>query len=98
MDILLNKLIRFYLNNTINLRHLSKKWRSYRDHRLCDVTSPCAYSHSVGQHHFLLVYCLLFELLLCDVEVFAISLFCSSKYADEIYFNILQKRFITSSA
>jgi len=24
MDILLNKLIRFYLNNTINLRHLSK--------------------------------------------------------------------------
>jgi len=23
------------------------KWRSYRDHRLCDVTSPCALDHGV---------------------------------------------------
>jgi len=50
MDIFLNRVIQFYLNNTINLRHLSQriislyiglptKWRSYRDHRLCDITS-----------------------------------------------------------
>jgi len=51
MDIFLNRVIQFYSNNTINLRHLSQriislyiglptKWRSYRDHRLCDITSP----------------------------------------------------------
>jgi len=41
------------LNNTINLRHLNQriisclptKWRSYRDRRLCDVTSLCVYRY-----------------------------------------------------
>ena len=37
-------MIRLRVNNTTNLRHLSQrviptKWRSYHDHRLCDVTS-----------------------------------------------------------
>ena len=54
MDIFLNQLIQFYLNNTIDLRHLTQrirlyhviptKWRSYRDHRLCDVTAPYEFS------------------------------------------------------
>ena len=46
--------MRFYLNDMINLRHLTQfalyrdiptKWRLYRDHRLCDVTPP--YIHRV---------------------------------------------------
>jgi len=48
MDIFLNQLIQFYLNKTINLRHLTQriiptKWRSYRYHRLRDVISPYVY-------------------------------------------------------
>jgi len=53
MDIFLNKLIQFYLNDTTDLRHLTQrivscytvptKWRSCRDHRLCDVTSFCVW-------------------------------------------------------
>ena len=43
MDISLNQLIQFYLNNTQNFRPLTHrlfrviptKWRSYREHRLC---------------------------------------------------------------
>jgi len=50
-----NRLIKFCLNNAVNLRHLAPhitlcvmhvtltKWRSYRDHVLCDVTSPYEY-------------------------------------------------------
>ena len=38
-----------YLNNMVSLHPLTPhimpsythKWRTYRDHRLCDVTSPC---------------------------------------------------------
>jgi len=51
MDIFLNRLIRFYLNNTLNLRpvnftHYAVLYpqngdRILSDHRLCDVTSPC---------------------------------------------------------
>jgi len=48
MGIFLNELIQFYLNDTINRRHLTPhilpyythKMAIYRDHRLCDVTSP----------------------------------------------------------
>jgi len=45
MDISLNQLIQFYLNNTLNLRPLTPQIKnySYREHRLCDVTSPCVY-------------------------------------------------------
>jgi len=53
MDIFLNKLIQFYLNDTTDLRHLTQrivscytvptKWRSCHDHRLCDVTSFCVW-------------------------------------------------------
>jgi len=54
MDVLLNKLIQFYLNNMTNFaiypnalnRVIPTKWRSYRDHRLCDVASPYAFIHS----------------------------------------------------
>ena len=50
----MDKLVQFYLNNTINLRHLTQriischthKWRSYRDHRLCDVTSTYVFVYS----------------------------------------------------
>ena len=49
MKIFLNQLIPFYMNNTLNLRPLTHtlyrviptKWRSYRDHRLRDVTTLC---------------------------------------------------------
>jgi len=48
MDIFFNGRIQIYLNNTLNLPPLTpyiipcytQKWRSYRDHRLCDVTLP----------------------------------------------------------
>jgi len=53
IDISLNKLIQFYSNNTLNVRLLTlqitlcliipTKWRSCREHRLCDVTSPYMY-------------------------------------------------------
>jgi len=52
MDIFLNQLILFYLNNTQNLRPLRphiipcythKMVIVDRDHRLCDVTSPRVY-------------------------------------------------------
>ena len=47
MDISFNQLIQFYLINTLNLplnllfRVIPTKWRSHREHRLCDVTSAC---------------------------------------------------------
>jgi len=51
MDIFLNQLIQFHLNNTINLCHLTRRVMSrythkmatvgpYGDHRLCGVISP----------------------------------------------------------
>jgi len=47
MGIFLNKLIQFYLHNTINLRYSTQRIKScythkmaYRDKGLCDVTSP----------------------------------------------------------
>ena len=51
-DTFLNILIEFYLNKMINHRpltphiipHIPTKWRSYCDHRLCDVTLPYMYS------------------------------------------------------
>jgi len=58
MDIFLDQLIQFYLNNTLNLRPLNytnylscyarKKWRSYREHTLCDVISPSVYTSHRG--------------------------------------------------
>jgi len=45
----LNQWVEFYLNNTINLRPLTlchvipTKWRSYRGHGYCEVTSPNVY-------------------------------------------------------
>ena len=53
-----NQLIEFYLNNTINFRPLTPhichviptKWRSYRGHRYCDITSPYVYTQVSTQH------------------------------------------------
>jgi len=52
-DVFINQRIECCLNNTINLRPLTPhimpcyslptKWRSYRGHRFCDVTSPYVY-------------------------------------------------------
>jgi len=56
MGIFLNQLIQFYLNNTINIRHLTQRIMSCYTHKmaiaswpyLCDVISPYAYSRSCG--------------------------------------------------
>ena len=44
VDIFVNWLIKFYLNDMVNLHlltpHIMPKWRSYRDHGFCDVNAP----------------------------------------------------------
>ena len=52
MDILLNWLIQFCTNNTINLRHLSQRIVSCHTHKMaivwvCDVTSPYVYHENL---------------------------------------------------
>ena len=56
-DIFVNERIEFCLNSTINLRPLTphimpcythKMAVVYRDHRYCDVTSPCVYRASIA--------------------------------------------------
>jgi len=34
----------FYLQDGGKNHVIRTEWRSYRDHRLCDVTSPCVFS------------------------------------------------------
>ena len=39
-------------SSPFNSTHYATKWRSYRDHRLCDVTSPDVYcTVAAGQLH-----------------------------------------------
>jgi len=60
MDIFLNQLIQFYLNNATNLRISSLNFTHYDmlPHNIeitdnCDVTSPCVYisPHRITQHN-----------------------------------------------